>query len=459
MSPERCIFLVTLVISSFWVHGQDQSMVDSLNEQLILASDSGDSTKVLSLLGKGAKVNSVTYEGVSSLMYASQNGDFPVMRALIKYGAEPDLKPENGITALLAAIDNLRPDVAEFLIRNGADVNLSDNRGMTPLMHAIVADSFVIGDMLLYYDANVNLKRTDGADALMLAAQYGRTGIAEELISMYSDVNDKDKSGRTPLHYAAFSGNEKIIRLLIDAGADMEIRTNDGLTPLSVAVQNNRYGASKMLIAAGANVNTLINNSLNPLMLAKENHNDSLALMLKNSGAHIIRWPDFNRYTLGGRFNFSSDDKFVGVLYGLSDEKYHLWVSLAYDIRAGYTRVLESTQGNTYFQYWELRHMLSTSVEKAFIARSSNKINTFGFVAGLTLGASFASYQGTGNYPRPVGIISPGIGLVYQHKAYRFRVDYRYMDLQLQKMSPHWFGITTELVVDRKRNLTSRHTQ
>ncbi len=453
---------VFLFLALAWkvVEAQEENVSDtnpSKDEQLLIAADGGDTAKVLNLIKQGADVDAKTWEGVTALMYATQNADLPMLKVLIRCGADPDLKPLNGNTALLASILNGTPDVTEFLIRNGASVDLGDNNDVTPLMYAIKVDSFYIPDLLLYYGTDIDAKSKEGTDALMLASLEGRTAIAGELIASGADVNNVDNLGNTALHFASRAGNADIMEMLIAAGAAVEARTRYGYTPLSVAVVKGNYEAARLLIGAGADVNSPVSNSLNPLTIARENHFDSLAVMLQNNGAKIILWPWFYQATLGGVFMFNGTDMFTGVDVGLSDKKYNLWVSFGYKIRPKSIRVLVPAEENNFYQYRELRQIVSGSLDKAFFLKSKNPKVQMGLVAGIEGAVTFAGYQGSGLHPRAEYLFSPHAGAVYQSGKLRFRIDYAYMDLHLAEMGGHWCSLSMELLINRKKG-TLRQT-
>ena len=453
MKLPLSLFLMLAVAWNFTIAQETDASGNSptKDEQLLIAADAGDTVKVLNLIRLGADVDAKTWEGVTSLMYATQNGNLPMMKVLFRCGADPDLKPANGNTALIASILNGTPDLTEFLIRNGASVDLGDNDNVTPLMYAIKVDSFYIPDLLLYYGADFDAKGKDGTDALMLASLLGRSRIAEELIASGADINSADNMGNTPLHFACRAGHPDIIEMLIAAGANVEAKTGYGFTPLSVAVVKNNFEASRLLIGAGADVNSRISNSLNPLTIARENHFDSLAVMLQNNGANVIVWPWFNQVAVGGLFTFNGDDMFTGANIGLSDKKYNLWASLGYRIRPKSIRVLDPAEGNNYYQYWERRHLISGSLDKAFILKSKSGRGQFGLVAGFEEAVTFASYHGSGLHPRTDFIFSPHVGAVYQSGNLRFRLSYAYMDLNLANMSNNWYSLSLELLINRKK--------
>jgi ankyrin repeat protein len=446
------VLLAVVVWNNTFTQQEDTTNAGlTADEQLILAADAGDTTRVINLIKLGADVDAITADGVSSLMYATQNGNLAMMKLLISCGADPDKKPANGYTALITAIRNGEADLAEFLIRNGASVDLEDNDKMSPLMHAMAADSFYLPDMLLYYGAQVGKRRRDGVDALMQASWLGRYEIAGMLIDDGADVNAADNNGLTPLHYATSAGHQDMMELLIGEGAELEARTSSGMTPLSVAVAKGDYAAARLLIGSGAQVNSRISSSLNPLSLAEEGGRDSIAAMLINNGARVILWPWFNQVTFGGRLTFNGDDLFTGINFGFSDKKYNLWTSLGYDIRPKSIRVLEPSKGNNYFQYWERRHFISVSLDKAFLFPKKSRRFKGGFIAGLQESLTFGSYRGSNSGPEYRMIFIPRAGAVVQGKLLRFRLNYEFRDLQLKDISSNWCSFSIELLFNRKK--------
>jgi ankyrin repeat protein len=444
--------LVNMSLSLVFCQQEDTGSVDlSYDNKLIIAADAGDTALVKKLISVGADVDATTWEGVTSLMYATQNNNLVMMKMLIRYGTDTDKKPNNGYTALITAIRNGQPEAVELLIRSGASVDLSDNSKMTPLMHAIAVDSFSLPDMILYYNAAIEPKRRDGMDALMLASWLGRYAVVVDLIELGAEVNAADNSGRTPLHFAAMGGHLEIQKLLIGEGASLEARTLTGYTPLAVAVAKNDFKTSRLLISSGADVNSRISNSLNPLSLAVVNGHDSLTAMLKNNNARVALWPWFSRVSFGGRFTFNRDDMFTGINLGLSDRKYNLWTSLGYAFRPKAIQVLEPAKGNSYFQYWERRHLISFSLDKAFLLSGKKSNFHGGMVAGFEESMTFGSYRGSSLIPETRMVFSPRVGAVLQYGFLRFRVNYAFADLHLSEMSKNWYTLSVELLFNRKK--------
>jgi ankyrin repeat protein len=384
-------------------------------------------------------------------MYASQNGDTSMVKLLLKHGADAALKPENGYTALISAIRNGHLQTAEFLIRKGADINQPDNDQVTPLMFAVVADSFYLPDMLLYYDAEVNRQDNQGMNALMVASYHDRYEIAVSLLEAGAALNVPDKQGWTPLHYATMAGNTDIMELLIVNGASLEQAASSGYTPLSVATAMNNYRSARLLIGYGANVNSRINGSLNPLVLALESNNDSLVSMLRNQNARLNLWPSFNKYSTGANIMLNDDDMHLGFSFGLCDRKYNLMTGISYGYRLNAIQVLEQTNNQAYYQYWERRHFVALSAEKAIYLPTGFKVFKAGAFAGFSGILTYGGYRGSSENPDIRPVFNPRIGCILEYGFLRFKASYEYMNLHLRGVSTQWLHFSFELLFNRSR--------
>jgi len=292
----------------------------------------------------------------------------------------------------------------------------------------------------------------------MLASWLGSYGIAEELIIAGADINSADNMGRTPLHFAAMAGHSDIMELLIAKGAMIEARTNTGYTPLSMTVENNNYLAARLLIGSGADVNSQISNSLNPLTLSTDNRNDSLSAMLRNNNAKPLPWPWFDKITFGSRFTFNADDMFAGFSFGLSDKKYNLWSSLAYDFRPKTIRILEPDKGDNYFQYWERRHMISITLDKTFWLPMGKKSTKAGLAAGFEESMVFGNYRGSALDTETRMLFSPHAGIVIQSGHFRFRLNYAFRDQHLAEMSKNWCSVAIDLMLTRRKRALNQYS-
>jgi ankyrin repeat protein len=456
MKLYRCILIIVMLLLVFsQAHSQENDSSDlagmGIHDQLFIAADKGDTLSALKLLSQGADINATNYEGVTPLMFAAQSGHANMVTMLMQHGADAGIKPFNGYTALIAAIRNSQPEAAENLLRNGAAINQADNNKVTPLMHAIAVDSFYIPDMLLYYGAAIDLKNSQGTDALMIASQLGRYEIAIKLLAAGADINAIDLVGNTPLHYATFAGQTAIMELLIVNGASLEVTNSSGYTPLSIAAAADNFSAARMLIAYGADVNSRVNGSLNPLTLAIRNKNDSLVNMLVNHDAHATRGPNFNKFTVGTRYTFNGKDSQLGFSFGITDSRYNLMAGLGYGFRPEAIQVLEEQDPNLYYQYWERRHFISFSLDKAFFLRRGNSAFITSAFAGFSEVLTFGSYKGSNEHPDVRLLINPRIGCLVEYYFIRVKLGFELLNLHLEDIDKSWFNVSLEFLLNRKR--------
>lgn len=162
----------------------------------------------------GTKANA---EG-NDLYKASQEGDISRVMALIGAHADVNAKTDNGTTALMMASVKGHQDVVKALIAAHADVNAKTDNGTTALMMASVNGRRGVAKALIAADADVNAKLKDGGTALMMASLNGHQDVVKELIVAKADVNAKTDKGTTALMLASQKGYQEVVRLLKEAG-------------------------------------------------------------------------------------------------------------------------------------------------------------------------------------------------------------------------------------------------
>jgi hypothetical protein len=93
---------------------------------LLIASKSGNTAMIETLVGAGADPNSTTVNGTTALMFAAQAGNADAVKALITRGADVNLKEKvKGETALTFAAAYGRADVIRVLTAHKADPNVA----------------------------------------------------------------------------------------------------------------------------------------------------------------------------------------------------------------------------------------------------------------------------------------------------------------------------------------------
>jgi ankyrin repeat protein len=172
--------------------GANAKAVDKLGQTVLQAAVQGtDFGSITQIVEAGVDVNAADMAaGFSPLILASALGNTNAARLLLGKGARvntvsspPGVTVKNGtialgrFTPLLIASTYGPADLVKLLLDAGADVNARDARGMTPLMMAVAADH---GDpeivrMLIAKGADLNAKSDAGESALDWARKGGAT--------------------------------------------------------------------------------------------------------------------------------------------------------------------------------------------------------------------------------------------------------------------------------------------
>lgn len=453
------IFIFTIfVFSPLHLFAQDQVIDTSLyypgetNYNFLIAAEKGYTSEVERFLKNGAEINTSVQEGITALMYATQNNHVNVVKLLMEKGADLNNHNDFGETALIIAVKNNNPDIAEILILGNSDIDLSDYEKVTPLMHAIANGNYLLTDMLLYYGADFDKKDKSGMDALMLSSFLGFIDIDSLLIESGANIQSFDNSGFSPLHMTVQNGFIDVVKLLIDNGADINAQNNYGYSPLAIAVELNDMEMSKFLIENGADVNQKITLTLSLLDLAKANRYDSLKLILRKQKARPSPLPVFNKFTIGTPIDFNADDFLMGLSAGFSDKKYNIDLFAEYKFRPFATRVLEQSDENIYYQYWERRAMFSAGVDKR-IKLINQVTSSFGLVAGIKESFTFGSYKGVETKPLVAYLFVPSAGFYFTNDWFKVKLVYEYMNLDLYTFQKGWIGFSTTFLFNRKQNV------
>jgi ankyrin repeat protein len=377
------------------------------NERLLNAASDGNELELVAALKDSADVNAQTYQGVTALMYASEQGKTDLARILLFNGANPNVLPENGLTALMSAASFGYLDVAEELIKNHANLDAKDENGVTALMYAAGFGNWVMADMLIFYGANIKYKDNDSTDALMAASFGGHKDLVGLLVSHGADPNSRSRNGMTPLWFALQKPYPEVIDTLLKSGADPNIKINDcrALTPLAVCRLRNIMTPKTLIKAAGGRSNG---------------------------------WPFINHFLIG--FNlaeFNADDIMMGAAMGLCESKSGLFTMIGMDTRIAKKRILEKQSDGSYYQLWEKRSLLYIQVQKVFRIPAKTSGMSYGPFIGIRELYTYGRYEGLQRRVNDRFITVPQIGFAFLYQGIELRLNYEYLDLRVNKISPH----------------------
>lgn len=197
----------------------------TMNDQLIVAAERGDTAAIARLLGAGAQINA--HDG-------------------------------RGRTAAMAATHANQPAALQALITAGADLNIRDNRQDNPLLYAGAEGLLDILRLAIAAGADTRITNRFGGTALIPAAERGHVEVVRELLTTSDvDVNHVNNLGWTALLEAIVlsdggARHQQIVQLLIDHGADVNIADREGVTPLAHARRSRYTAIVSILERAGA---------------------------------------------------------------------------------------------------------------------------------------------------------------------------------------------------------------
>lgn len=394
---------------------------------LIMSASKGHLNNVSYLLERGADINSITVDGISSLMYATENGDIEMIKLLLSNNANPNLKPYNGVTALISACIANNFEIAEFLITNGAELNLTDVQGATGFHYAAAYNYVDLAEMLIFFEADFTKPDKFGTPPLITAAYNNCLETVDLLLSNEVDLNIQDREGYTALMVASQRNNIKIIELLLALGADVDVVNNGGMTALGFAIKNGHYEVVEKLINAEADVNHQISGSKNLIELARENNDEDITELLLAEGAKASLLPNFNKIAIGTGMLFSPNEFMNHFSFDYLDSKYNTGINAGFYFRPGAIRINTETVNDTSFQFWERRFAFQLGLEKGFpLIKQDN--SQAGPIIGAKLYHSFGNYHGSSLKPKLVNTIAPTIGWYYRSRIITLRAAYEYFD-------------------------------
>ncbi len=155
-------FLVIAIFLSFFIEKNYSQTQDDLNFGLILSAEQNEKDSLIKFIEKGANVNSMTKNGVTSLMYACQNKNKEIVSILIKNGADVNISPKDGVSALIRSCMNNDLEIVKLLIFALAEVNVSDSISKkTPLHYALDWKNKEIINYLLENEADIYYSKND----------------------------------------------------------------------------------------------------------------------------------------------------------------------------------------------------------------------------------------------------------------------------------------------------------
>ncbi|HUS87305.1 MAG TPA: ankyrin repeat domain-containing protein [Bacteroidales bacterium] len=412
------------------------------NSILLVAASKGYPTEIHRLVGMGADINTKSYDNATPLIYAIANNKPETVKAIMAYSPETEIFTNSSETALHIAVKLGLLEIAELLIRNEADIDISDKFGATPLHYASIYGDFYMVDLLLYYGADTDLKTVEGTTALMAAVWNGFADLSDLLLQNGSDVNAADNEGFTPLIIAAQNNDTLIADLLLSKGADINAANKYHYTALTIAIRNGDPETIEFFLKKGKDVYTNDKNSVNPYDAVRQYGRVKVLDLLENWGYERSERFSIDQVSVSAYYKGLSHDSYFGSSVSFIEPLYDLYLSLGFDFKPAYSRVLFEQNESLYYQYLDQRYIIHGGIGKQIKLRENYIRGDICLLFTLKTGYMFGKvYKGTYLKPDDRIVIMPEALLKWSKNRFDIWGGYEYMNTGLFKNGPHWLKI------------------
>lgn len=224
----------------------------NLDRYLYIAASKGHDTLVVTLLEKGASIDSNGGKQGTALQIAALEGHKEVVQTLLEHGASTKIVSARFGTPLTAAAEKGHQGCFQLLLNAGASIHGKGGWYAYPLVSALVGKNDVIIQILLNKGANVNLTGGRHVCALMAASAVSKIEWVEKLIKAGAKVNDENDKGADALHSACCAKRLEVVKLLLDNGADVNAKGGRHRNALNAASSSGCLSIVVYLLNAGA---------------------------------------------------------------------------------------------------------------------------------------------------------------------------------------------------------------
>ena len=411
----------------------------SINEQLLIAADSGQFAKVEQLMKAGGDVNTSTEEGVTPLMYAALKGHSEIVRELLANGALLEKTTYDGASALILAASENQLQTAEILLAAGAYTEATDAEGNTALVYAIAYNYKEMVQLLLRIGASTETPMYGNATPLMLACYDNNFQMVQILLTAEANINVTDDKKYTPLMYAVQENAIEITSLLLGKGAETDNINIYGTTALGIAVYYGFEEITQLLLQFAADVN-LGENQNTPLVLALVKRNPQIKKSLLEAGAVRTKNLIWNYCTISQVFTAANKDFFLGNEFSRNELKWNFNYTIGFYYRPYRKPILYQEREHFFYQFNEWRSLFYFGLEKRFLQSYHNN-NTFGFFGGAKACFTISDFKGTEKKARNNFLASPTLGFFMETNKMVVKCMYEYFPFQLQPDTQNYFSI------------------
>lgn len=314
----------------------------SIDDDLILAVENGNTKLLEFVLTEGANVNAKTKpKRLSGLHFGAANCNIEVMKLLLDNGADIEARDASGETPLHkipCARDGIGISCFDGSGKRIPHRIFSPEKGWDPFSHLtlkkisntrgnrshhfaeIYNDKFVIScdpaialQLLLDNGAKVKEKNYAGQTAIHLSAMYNEDSVMALLIENGLDIEAVDNKGNTAIHVAispvyiqeldtdkydklnqgwrhkeercGHHWNKEVALRLLRSKANVNARNYEGKTPLHLACMDMQGSAAKFLLENGADVDAVDHQNYTALHYAVGKQSLQVVITLLQFGA------------------------------------------------------------------------------------------------------------------------------------------------------------------------------
>jgi len=178
--------IFTLALLTTCVHLGAMDKI-KLNQQLLQATENGNTQQVEQYIKAGADVNTTSKSSHTPLHHAAHNGNTKIAKLLLDAKAEVNTPSKYGRTPFYIAVKQQNRKTAQLLIDAKADVNKSDSSQLSPLYHAAFNALFDNGKMLLLLlNAGAKIDTKDMQTTLENCVTYYDANLIYVLLRKYN---------------------------------------------------------------------------------------------------------------------------------------------------------------------------------------------------------------------------------------------------------------------------------
>lgn len=250
---------------------------------LVQAVKNGDIEAVNSLLESGENADLKCPDGYPVLQWAAELGFEEILKLLLEKGADINALADDGMTTLHAAANGGQIRIGQILIDEyKQEINSLDNHHWPPLNYAIQGDFIDMARLLVERGADPNLHYgEEGFTSLHFAVTAASPEMLKTLLENGGDVNISTADGLSLMHCAINTAYPEIFKILIEAGLSINKMDNYRWTALHYAINEGYLEIIRELLDLGANPYYKIADKIDAFAKAKESGDQTIINLLK----------------------------------------------------------------------------------------------------------------------------------------------------------------------------------